>query len=1104
MPDTDRAREDRIRRALDRSRSRFEAPTPRSDPTAPTPITAFQEGLWYNAVLAGESGESSDPRPAAFLISGPLDRSALVTAIHEVQRRHAILRSVFRDVDGVPMQIATDELADVEVHDLGHIAEADRLEVARGMARDAALAPFDLQRQAPFRPHLFRLTDDRHLLAICMHHIVFDGWSAGVLRWELEWRYAEAIDSGREPPEPVNVDAADVVSWRRSRGSSDEVERDVAYWRDRLAGVSGELELPREATEGSEGFPGPITIDLPEASTRAIRDLARETDATTFMVLLAVAEVLAARLSGQDDFAVSVVAAGRDETEAERLIGCFINMMLLPARFTDETTFRDVVTAVRGEVYGGLAHQQAPFARVVHELARPTGAAPSNLLVQMRRFPALPGTPSTPVVWEPFELHLPAAAALMIEGTEIGAGLRVSVNHDVSRISRETALRWCSHLERVLESALSDPDRAIWDLDLLSDSERHQVTTSFNEPMELPVGPLVTTQIASMADQVPHVVAFEDRERSLTYRELSRAAYGVAANLIDRGVGRGRRVVLFLEPGLDAAIAVLGALWSGATYVPVDPSVSSSWLAGIVEQTEPTMVITHRARLTDLDDLGANVVALDDLTGSAVTPPAVEVGGDDIAYICFTSGSTGAPKGVLITHANVSAVLANQTYCRYGPGDRVLQMYSISFDGFVTGLLGPLVSGASCVLYDRGALDSASSFLAWCTDHRISHMGIPTSLFHTLVDEMEPAGETFPDTLEHIAIGGEEVRVDAVEAFHRIRHPAVRLHNTYGPTETTVWVLRKDLTQAPDPAVRRISIGTPVPNASVHILDRRDRPTPIGVAGELHIGGSQVGAGYLDRPDLTVERFIPDPFSPVPDARLYRTGDLARWLPDGEVDFLGRIDRQVKIRGFRVEPEAVEKVLRDHPSVVDVAVVDARAPDGSIVLRAYLVVDGEPPGRTELRRWCLSSLPEFTVPSSFTVLDALPRTVSRKLDRRRLPEPASSEPRVHRERTAAEATVAEIWCDVLGIEQIDDGADFFSLGGHSLIAMRIIGRVKRAFDVDIPLSSIFDHPTLRDFTDYVERAAHDDPVDVASLLEGLDALDPAAVAAILAELEGDG
>jgi amino acid adenylation domain-containing protein len=483
----------------------------------------------------------------------------------------------------------------------------------------------------------------------------------------------------------------------------------------------------------------------------------------------------------------------------------------------------------------------------------------------------------------------------------------------------------------------------------------------------------------------------------------------------------------------------------------------------------------------------------------------VSIEPSSVAYICFTSGSTGPPKGVVITHANVAAVLENQGHLRIGPGDRVLQLHSIAFDAYVTNLLVPLLRGATAVRYDRDALVSAERFLAWCGEAGISHMGIPTSLFHTIVDEAAREGHSFPSSLKHIAIGGEQVRADAVETFYSIRHPELRLNNNYGPTETTVWVLTKNLSDPPERPYERVPIGSPPPNVWAYVLDQRGRPAPVGIAGELVIGGSQVGAGYFGDAKLTDERFIPDPFSGRSDALLYRTGDLARWLPTGEVEFLGRIDRQVNIRGFRVEPEAIESTLRRHPEVGDAVVVDAAVPGGSATLRAYVVPTGPAPLEAELRSWCRASLPEFMVPSSYTVLDEIPRTVSRKLDRSRLPEPGATEA-PQDERSPVTAAVAEIWSESLGLQSIPAGGDFFDLGGHSLIAMRVIGRVRQIFEVDVPLSTLFDHPTVEAFADVVAEGASPDwqQNEMDALLAGLADLNPDEAAALLAAIDPDG
>ena len=1104
--DDSATREDRIRQALERSRSRRTSVERRQDPGAPAPVTRFQEGLWYNAILAAERGSTSEPRPAAFRLLGPIDLDAISAAVRRLQERHGVLRTVFPAEDAAPVQVVTDNVAEIERHDLSSIDAGARLEHAREFARSLAMGPFNVEHEPPFRPHIIRLDIDDHLLVFAMHHLVFDGWSAGVLRWELQYGYATALGIPCEPEAPLRFGVADFAAWERGREDHDEVESQLQYWRSRLDGIEGELELPVERPAPTRTTPLPVTFELePELMTK-FAELGRSLEATPFMMLLAASQVLAARLSQQQDFLVAVATAGRSEPDVDRLIGCFINMMLLRAQLSDDVTFAGAVSAARSEVLGGLANQRAPFSRIVSEHLRSgSHQVPFKLLVQMRSFPSLPAVPSAGLSWDTFELEMPAAAALTIEGRDLGPNMRVYMSYDPEVFSAETIERWSGHLHTLISSAVEAPEVSIWDLELLTDEERQHVTTEFNQPNHIGSPHLVSDRLSARTAADPERIAFDDGTTALSYRQLSQEADGFAERIRELGARRGARIVLFLEPGLEAAIAVLGALRSGAAYVPADPSVSASWLAGIAEETEPIAVVTHRRLVPDLPHLGVPTVAFEDLAGPVEDSTEIQIEPDDVAYVCFTSGSTGAPKGVVITQANVAAVLENQTYCRYGPGSRVLQMYSIAFDGFVTGLLGPLVSGATAVLYDRQTLGSAEHFLGWCAAAEISHMGIPTSLFHTIIDEIDQAGLSFPPALEHVAIGGEQVRADVVQTFYSLRPPKVRLHNTYGPTETTVWVLRKDLSVESDIPLERIPIGSPVPNVWAYILDNRGRPVPVGVEGELHIGGSQVGVGYFGNRRLTTERFISDPFSGEAHARVYRTGDLVRWLPNGDIEFLGRIDRQVKIRGFRVEPEAVETVLRAHPAVGDAAVVDAEAADSSTSLRAYIVPEGTEPTESELRLWCRDSLPEFTVPSSFTVLDELPRTVSRKLDRARLPEPASADVSVA-DWGPITSAVAGIWSDVLGLDAIPTGGDFFALGGHSLIAMRVIGRVRRVFEVEVPLTTLFDYPTIEDFAAVVAKDASPDwqTNELDELLASLAELNPDEAAALLAAIDPDG
>ncbi|MFB6888770.1 amino acid adenylation domain-containing protein [Kitasatospora sp. NPDC056327] len=1042
------------------------------------PLSVFQQGMWFL-----EQVRPDNPAyvvPGAVRVSGPVDAAVLGRALAEVVRRHEALRTSFALREGRPVQVVRAAAApELPVVDLRRASPTPD-ELDRHIAAAAVGEPFDLESGPPFRLTLLRTAEDESVLVLALHHLVSDRWSFWVLLSELAALYA-AFAAGEPSPLPVlPVQYADFAVWQREQQEQGRWAGQLAYWRERLAGAPAALELPtdrpRPAVQGFNG--GALPFELPEPLMRELSALAHARGATTYMALLAVFTVLLSRYSRQQDVVVGVPTAVRDRPELEPLIGYFVNTLPIRTALDGEPSFAAVLERVRVACLGAYEHQEVPFELVVGELnrARDLSRPPVYQASFAYGREAVPDLTLGGAKLEQVLVRSGGARFdLELQAFDRDGGLSGWFEYDRDLFDESTVARMAAHFRRLAEQAVADPDRPVDALELLTAAERHRVLEDFNATgREWPQDAgWIHRAFEEQARRSPEAVALRFEGRSVGYRELDRRANRLAHRLRRLGVGRDVVVGVGMERSPELVVALLAVLKAGGAYLPLDPELPSARLELMVRDARVPVLLAQRRVLGRLPAAGAEVLCVEEFEAAPGdepdTGPEVEVDGEDLAYVIYTSGSTGTPKGVMNVHAAIrNRLLWMQDAYRLGADDRVLQKTPFSFDVSVWEFFWPLAAGATLVLARPEGHRDPGYLARTVREERITTLHFVPSMLQAFL--REPVEEC--TSLRRVVCSGEALPRDLQDRF--LARSGARLYNLYGPTEAAVdvthWTCRPDT----DPR-RPVPIGRPIANTRVHVLDEALRPVPVGVPGELHIGGRGLARGYLGRPELTAERFVRDPFDPDPAARLYRTGDLARFREDGAVEYLGRLDHQVKLRGFRIEPGEIEAVLTAHPLVRE-AVVTARAHRaGDVRLVAHLTVAGGTgaPGPAELAAHLRGRLPAHMVPAAFAVLDALPLTPSGKVDRAALPEPDDGRPGADAPFTAPgaglERTLAGLWRTVLGVERVGAHDNFFDLGGHSLLMAELRSQLAADTGHRVSMVELFQHPTVASLAAYLSR-----------------------------------
>jgi amino acid adenylation domain-containing protein len=1051
------------------------APEPTAAAEGPLPLSFAQQRLWFIDRL--EPGGSAYNLARALRFTGPLDVASLERALGEIVRRHETLRTTFAEVDGSPVQVPAPFAGfSLSVQDLSSLDPHTREAEATRRAGLAAAAPFDLERGPLFRAGLLRLGADEHVLLLALHHIAGDGWSIAVLYREIEALYAAFSRNEPSPLAPLPLRYIEHAVRERAELAGEALERQLSWWRRQLAGTPALLNLPTDRPRtGSQSHRGAVTrFSLPAGLGARLAAIGRAEGATPFMTLLSAFQVLLSRYSGQEDVVVGTPVAARSRPELEGLIGFFANTLALRTDLSGDPTFRQLLRRVREATLGAYAHQDLPFEKLVEELQpeRSLGYAPL-FQVTFALQNAAGAPPRLPGI-QTASLRVDDDVALFDLGLDLaeqGGELRGRLEYATDLFDAATAERLIGHLRTLLEGIASAPDTRLSALEMLGSGERRLLLEDWNATARaFPRDRCLHDLIADTARRFPQSPAVVFEGGTLSYARLDARANRLARHLRRLGAGPETRVAISMHRGPDVAVAVLGVLKAGAAYVPIDPEYPPDRLAYMLEDCGAAVLLTERALVTRLPDSGAAIVRLDadreQIAAESAEPLERGVTPASLAYVVYTSGSTGRAKGVAVSHravVNYAVDIAPRWGMR--EDDRVLQFASLSFDVVVEELFPTWISGGAVVFSSRD-LFSPPELERAVSEHGVTWLELPTAYWHEWAADLARRGAVPPASLRFLVVGGERVQPERLAEWAGTGVPLVHV---FGLTETACTSASLRL-EAGDDGARwpNLPVGTPTGNVRFYVVDGTGRPVPLGVAGELFIGGEGVARGYLNRPALTAERFVPDPYSGDAGARLYRTGDRVRWLVDGMLEFLGRIDHQVKIRGFRVETGEVEAALTAVSGVRDAFVMAREDVAGDRRLVAYVVADVGP---AEIRAALAAELPDYMIPTAFVYLVAIPLTPNGKVNRRALPAPeyAGAEERYVPPRNPVEEVMAGVWAEVLRLDRAGVTDNFFELGGHSLLATRVVSRIRDALGVELPLRTLFEEPTVAGLAERVEE-----------------------------------
>jgi amino acid adenylation domain-containing protein len=1037
---------------------------PRRPGRGPWPLSFAQQRLWFLSQLEPESDAYHES--SALRLTGALDVAALQAALGRLAARHEILRSRIIVANDVPVSIV-DPRTSIAVRETDLRATPKELREAavRQLIEEEIRRPFDFAAGPLMRGLLLRLSDADHVLLFVRHHIITDGWSSSIFWRELAAFYREANGGGAADLPELPIQYQDYAEWQREYLQGDVLAAQLTYWKKQLEGIRA-LKLPADASAVYRGNSAASqTILLPIELWRSLAALSREQNATLFMTLLAAFQLLLGRYSGREDVAVGSPIAGRTREELEGLIGFFVNTLVLRTDLSGDPTFLQLLERVREVCLGAYDHQELPFEKLVEEL-KPARSQTESPLFQV--IFALRNTPRR-------RIDLPGLAVSQIETSQQTAkfdlylgvyeetdGLRCTFQYNAGLYGPDLIERMGRGFRALLEAAVADPRQTVSTLPIMSAAERRRLLVEWNDTKtDYAADKCIHEVFESQVERSLDAIAVSYGGKQLTYRELNRRANGLACALRQAGVGPDTLVGICVERSLEMVVGLLAIVKAGGAYVPLDPAYPKERLSFMLRDTQASVVLTRQGLLERLPEHDAEVIFFDSASEpasdnnlfSGVTP-------DHLAYVMYTSGTTGTPKGVAVPHRAVNRLVLNGGYACLNPSDVVAQASNASFDAATFEIWGALLNGSKLVGLSTNVVLSPHELAAHIESERITTLFLTTGLFNQIAVE-HPT--TFKH-LRHLLVGGEAMDPKSVSRI--LKHgPPERLLNVYGPTESTTFTTTYVVKDVPEGATS-IPIGRPISNTQVYLFDRHLQPVPVGVIGELFIGGDGLAREYLDRPQLTAEKFVAHPFGQHPRERLYKTGDFGRYLPDGNIEFLGRVDDQVKIRGFRIELGEIETALRRHPGVREAVVVAREIRPGERQLIGYIVAsDNLVPSVGELRQFLRDALPPPMIPTSWVFLPSLPLAATGKIDRIRLPMPDAD--RVDDGRgyvkpaDPVECQLAEIWEALLSVHPIGVTDDFFDMGGHSLLALQLMQRIEQTFAKRIPLATLFTRPTVR-------------------------------------------
>lgn len=1043
---------------------------PRRLESDPAPLSFAQEQIWLHCQFAKDLYNES----VTIYRRGPLNVPVLQRALNEMIRRHEAWRTTFTMVDGRPVQVVNSpfELS-IEMVDLRNLA-ADRQEAeSLRLARERARVIYDMERGPLVRAMLVQFGEQDYRLYLFLHHIIFDGFSVyNVLLPELVKVYNAFLAGQASPLTDLRLQYGDFAQWQRASINQDQLTESREFWSSQLNGESPVLELPTDfARPALQSFHGAMhRFALSRELSGRLHDLANREQTSFFVTILTCFAALLRRYSSQEDFVIGTVTSGRKHSELESLLGCFQNPLALRLKLGGDPSFRELLAHTRDVTLSALSHDNAPFERLVEELSVRRDTSRNPIFNVM--FSLAPPTPAYEAGWDLNQLDLDTGTAkfdLDLELDDRPAGLQGRFVYCTDLFEASTIERMVGHFQTMIEAIVANPDETVSRLPMLSAKERQQFAAWNQTESEYPRQLCMNELVEAQAARTPNASAVEHGGQALTYRELNERANQLAHFLKKHGTVPESKVGICLRRSMELPVALLAVLKAGAACVPLDPAYPKERLTYMLEDSQASLVLTQPGLLAEVTDFDAEVINLepDWKLFSAESRENVQSGikPENLAYVIYTSGSTGKPRGVLLTHGGlVNHNCAAAKLFGITSAERMAQFASISFDIAIEEIFPTWISGGALVVREEDASLAVGDFLRWVDEKRVTALDLPTAYWHELVRELSESSLSLPKNLRIVIVGGEKASSAALAAWRKLAGSRVRWVNTYGPTETSVIVSSFEPRISEEiPAV--LPIGRPIANTKIYILSKNLQPLPVGIAGDLYVSGPGLARGYHNRPEITAEKFVDDPFSDKPGARIYKTGDLARYLANGDIEFAGRTDDQVKIRGYRVELEEIDAVLGAHPGVHEVVVMARENASGEKTLVAYLVPARElVPTASELRSYLKQKLPHYMVPSAFVLLEAMPKTPNGKVDKRALPAPKAADFAETQEYVAPtselETKLAAIWENVLDKKPVGIRDNFFELGGHSLLAARLMHRIEQQLGERLPLAALLQAPTI--------------------------------------------
>ncbi|WP_193196878.1 non-ribosomal peptide synthetase [Nostoc sp. MG11] len=1047
------------------------------------PLSFSQERLWFLYQL--QQNSSTYNVSFAFRLQGLLNICALEYSLNEIIQRHEALRTTFFASENKPVQVITPSLKlTLPVVYLQELPQSERETQLLQIVKNEAQQPFNLEQDSLLRSSLVQLDENEYVLLLSVHHIVFDSWSEGIFWQELTALYT-AFSVGKPSPLPeLSIQYADFAIWQKQwLQEAQVIEIQLNYWKQQLANSPPLLELPtdrvRPPIQTNRG--GIERFSLDKRLTQKLKSLNEHSGATLFMTLLSGFVILLSRYSNQQDILVGSPIANRNRSEIDSLIGFFVNILVLRTDVSRNPSFWELLQRVRQVALDAYAHQDVPFEQVVEALQ------PQRNLNYSPLFQVMFVLLNTP----PGKLELPglSVTALEIENptakfdltllmTETEQGLSGSLEYNSDLFDRSTITQMAGHFVTLLEGIVANPEERISQLPLLTQPEQQQLLVEWNDTQaKYPADQCIHQLFESQVEHTPDAVAVVYDNQQLTYEQLNCRANQLARYLQSLGVKPDTLVGLCVERSLEMIVGILGILKAGGAYLPLDPEYPIERLSFMLEDAQVQVLLTQQQLVNQLPEHAARVFCLDTnwekIAQNSESNPENTATPNNLAYVIYTSGSTGKPKGVLVNHAHIVRLFAaTAAWYRFNAQDVWTMFHSYAFDFSVWEIWGALLYGGRLVIVPYLVTRSPESFYQLLAQEQVTVLNQTPSAFRQLIQAEQSMTTADELNLRLVIFGGEALEIKSLQPwFKRHGDQMPQLVNMYGITETTVHVTYRPLSKA-DLNHSASVIGLPIPDLQVYVLDEYKQPVPIGVPGEMYVGGAGVTHGYLNRPELTAERFICHPFSNNPQARLYKTGDLARYLPNGELEYLGRIDNQVKIRGFRIELGEIEGLLAQHLAVWENVVVVREDELNDKRLVAYVVPKTEQSLTVaELRRFLNDQLPSYMVPSAFVMLESLPLTSNGKIDRRALPAPESREGlevNFVAPRTPQEEILVKIWADILKVEPVGIHDNFFELGGNSLLGAQVISRLRVAFSIDLSLHRLFISPTVAELANNIE------------------------------------